>query len=789
MALGTDGVRVTKVEGTDTGGDALDDGVYGSPTPIDTQEDYIVSAGVVMHDASNTGTSVYMAREGDDLIFRDVTVGATKTLTELLAGGAHAANHIKDGSDEIDGDQLDIDFNPSSYTPDTSIAEATDADHLAAHLAGIDKKLDKAKGSGSFFFATLSADQTTNLGNGNQVEWNTDSGSAGSDITLDITTNVGRFTLKAGKTYKLSAQVRAEYSASSGSSSYRWRDITGSADLGLISNGRPQNSTVLFSENPIVMAVFTPTVDSEVELQRWSGSSLSTIQAVHSWAKVEVIHGNGIPVTDFLFAKLSADQSTNLTVGDQIQFDTIDISQGSNISLDTTTNVGRFTLTAGHTYRIQCGVRPDFSAPGGAFQMKIRNVTDSVDIGIISNQAPYTRTSDVSHQDMVIGMVTPETNIECEIQVVANVSVSDIEYLYSYLHIESLGAYLAEKSFVLADLTGNQTTGLTVGSPVQLDRDLYRQGQDIAAVSSNSWVLKAGRAYLLSADCSVTFSASNGVMTYHWYDLTGSAQLGLGGAKRPHTFSSNFDETERCIAVFEPTVDSTVELRITANTSLSVINAGFTQATLETIDGVPGGGALHAATHILGGVDEIDGDKLDIDFTPSNYTPSTSPAEVDNLDHLTAHLAGIDTALASAGGSSPLTTKGDLYTYDTGDQRLGVGSNDQILIADSAEATGLKWGAVPLHAATHILGGTDEIDGDQIDIDFTPANYTPDTAPAEVTDVDHLSAHLKGIDTALASTGSHASTHITGGGDEIDGDQLDIDFTPALLLRLLKHLM
>jgi hypothetical protein len=43
------------------------------------------------------------------------------------------------------------------------------------------------------------------------------------------------------------------------------------------------------------------------------------------------------------------------------------------------------------------------------------------------------------------------------------------------------------------------------------------------------------------------------------------------------------------------------------------------------------------------------------------------------------------------GGSSPLTTKGDLYTYSTTDARLGVGTNGQVLTADSAAATGLKW--------------------------------------------------------------------------------------------------
>ena len=123
-----------------------------------------------------------------------------------------------------------------------------------------------------------------------------------------------------------------------------------------------------------------------------------------------------------------------------------------------------------------------------------------------------------------------------------------------------------------------------------------------------------------------------------------------------------------------------------------------------------------------------------------------------------------------------ITATADRTFYSNGSgvvTQLVHGTSGYVLTSNGASSAP-SWQdpatAVALHASTHIRGATDEVDGDRLDIDWNPATYTPATTPSEVTSSDHLTAHLYGIDQEF-----HAESHTVASHSDTSGTGAELN--------------
>jgi hypothetical protein len=79
-------------------------------------------------------------------------------------------------------------------------------------------------------------------------------------------------------------------------------------------------------------------------------------------------------------------------------------------------------------------------------------------------------------------------------------------------------------------------------------------------------------------------------------------------------------------------------------------------------------------------------------YVPVSHLVTFVHADIAHTNRSALDLvSGTNTGDQTIGTLSPLTTKGDLFTFSTLNTRLGVGTNDYVLVSDSTTTTGLAW--------------------------------------------------------------------------------------------------
>jgi len=121
---------------------------------------------------------------------------------------------------------------------------------------------------------------------------------------------------------------------------------------------------------------------------------------------------------DFVLARNGATQSTNIAANDHVKFDTVDMSRGSSIVLDTTTtysnsngaaSLGRFSLQGGKVYKLTSSIGYVLgSGATGLLSVRWTDVTGApVAIGSLSNNYVMTDATNETGDGNLFTMFAP----------------------------------------------------------------------------------------------------------------------------------------------------------------------------------------------------------------------------------------------------------------------------------------------------------------------------------------------------------------------------------------------
>ena len=333
----------------------------------------------------------------------------------------------------------------------------------------IEGTFDIVAGEDDYLQASKANDQT-NFNTGDDVIFDTLDRSAGSAITLN--TGTGVFTLKAGKTYRLTCGIRYEHTTAT-RIGFAWYDITNSVEISVRARLMNMKETGDYSTLPIMKTIITPTVDTEVSVRCvWEGDGVEDVNGGHTWAIIEKMSESVYNIIDTpsieeenCLLGLSANQ-LNLTTNTVINL--VDNVVGFTINNNIVFNNGthRATLKAGKTYKLQANLR----IWGGNFRLEYRwyNITQTEYIGIKAYTYTINYVAAASSQQLAQAIITPTSDIEVELRCIGATSGVDVYSDASFATIEKISEVALTQA----------TVGSTDTKLQRVDNEAWETAQD-----------------------------------------------------------------------------------------------------------------------------------------------------------------------------------------------------------------------------------------------------------------------------------------------------------------------
>ena len=278
------------------------------------------------------------------------------------------------------------------------------------------------------------------------------------------------------------------------------------------------------------------------------------------------------------YMQVGADsQSTALTAGNPLRYDTILTQSGSDIAYNTGTY--EFTLKAGLTYRMQASGGRVFASTNPELTYQWYDKTNSTNLGGAGIVGDADDLSDAGYGGTAAALVTPSTDIDVEVRIIKSSGTTSIDSnsgtngLHAEIEVISGPAPVTQTvEYISVIKTSDQTVS---SNSAVLFEAIDSDGGIPYNTGTGQFTLKAGKTYSLEANAVID---QTGGFTHSWYDVTGSALIGVTGANRSMDAVIN-NGANFAKAIFTPSVDSIIELRNVSGSSADVQGSSIGSGT------------------------------------------------------------------------------------------------------------------------------------------------------------------------------------------------------------------